>query len=145
MEAGDGATRLTRRAASEARSRGKATTFENPTTSNPFTALAGRAGQSDDSDGDSENDLTEGNVASQEVLGAPRPKRFIAVRILKRKTDITVVVSEEEDCSGRPPRRTRKPSAKTKQNEAGQDVFGTRRLDGRVGFVEQVIPENIQE
>jgi hypothetical protein len=34
MEAGDGATRQTRRAVSEARSRGKSTTFENPMTSN---------------------------------------------------------------------------------------------------------------
>ena len=72
MEAGGGATRLTRRAASEARSHGKATTFENPTTSNPFTALVGQAGQTDDSDGDSEDDLTEGEVAFQAAPGAKR-------------------------------------------------------------------------
>ncbi|KAH9203920.1 hypothetical protein DL95DRAFT_499560, partial [Leptodontidium sp. 2 PMI_412] len=145
MEAGGGATRQTRRAASEARSRGKATTFENPTTSNPFTALAGQAGQTDDSDGDSENDLTEGDVAFQAAPGAPKSKRFIVVRTPKWKTDTIVVASEEEDFSGRPPRRTRKPSAKAKQNEADQDVFGRRRLGSRVGVDEQAVPENIQE
>jgi hypothetical protein len=145
MEAGDGATRQARRVASEARSREKATTIENPTTSNPVTALAGRAGQTDDSDGDSENDLTEGYVTSQAAPGAPKPKRFVAARTPKRKTDTIVVASGEEDFSSRPLRRTRKPSAKAKQNEAGQDVFGTRRLDGRVGAEEQAIPENIQE
>ena len=145
MEAGDGATRLTRRAASEARSRGKATTFENPTTSNPFTALAGQAGQADDSDGGNETDLTEGNVAFPEVPGPPKPKRSIAPRTPKRKTDTIVVVCEEEDPSGCPPRRTRKPSAKGKQNEADQDVFGRRRLGGRVGVDEQAVPENIQD
>ncbi|PVH67360.1 hypothetical protein DL98DRAFT_602288 [Cadophora sp. DSE1049] len=145
MEAGDGATRLTRRAASEARSYGKATTFENSTTSNPFTALAGQAGQTDDSDGDNENDLTEGEVAFQAAPGAPKSKRFAAVRTPKRKTDTIVVASEEEDFSSRPPRRTRKPSAKAKQNEADQDVFGRRRLAGRVGVDEQAVPENIQE
>ncbi|KAH7418659.1 hypothetical protein BKA64DRAFT_206266 [Cadophora sp. MPI-SDFR-AT-0126] len=145
MEAVGGATRLTRRAASEARSHGKATTFENPTTSNPFTALAGQAGQTDDSDGDSENDLTEGEVAFQAAPGAPKSKRFTTVRTPKRKTDTIVVASEEEDFSCRPPRRTRKPSAKAKQNEAYQDGFGRRRLAGRGGVDEQAVPENIQE
>ena len=145
MEAGGGATRLTRRAASEARSHGKATTFENPTTSNPFTALVGQAGQTDDSDGDSEDDLTEGEVAFQAAPGAPKSKRFTAARTPKRKTDTIVVASEEEDFSSRPPRRTRKPSAKAKQNEADQDVFGRRRLAGRVGVDEQAVPESIQE
>ncbi|KAL5316422.1 hypothetical protein ACEPPN_015469 [Leptodophora sp. 'Broadleaf-Isolate-01'] len=80
-------------------------------------AVAGQAGQTDDGDGDS----------------APKSKRFTAARTPKRKTDTIVVVSEEEDFSSRLPRRTRKPSAKAKQNEADQDVFGRRRLDSMVG------------
>lgn len=144
MEAGDGATRSTRRAASEARSRVRATTIENSTTSNPFTTLAGQAGQTDDSDGDNGNDLTEGHVAFQAAPDAPRPKRFIAVPTPKQKTDTIVLASEEEDLSGHPPRRTRKPSAKAKQNQADQDVRGTRRLDGRGGVEEQAVPESIQ-
>ncbi|PQE19020.1 reverse transcriptase protein [Rutstroemia sp. NJR-2017a BVV2] len=145
MEADGGATRQTRRAVSEARSRGKSTTFENPTTSNPFTALAGQAVQTDDSDENNENDSMEGDVAFQAAPGPPKPKRFIAVRTPKRKTDTIVVASEEEEPSGCPPRRTRKPSAKAKQNEADQDVFGRRRLGDRVGIDEQAVPENIQE
>ena len=145
MEAGGGATRLTRRAASEAKSRGKATTTENPTTSNPFATLARQAGQTDDSDGDSENDLTEGDVAFQAAPSAPKPERFIAARTPKRKTDTIVVAYEGEDFSGPPPRRTRKLSAKAKQNEADQDVFGTRGLDGRVGVEERELLENIRE
>ncbi|PVH68196.1 hypothetical protein DL98DRAFT_542586 [Cadophora sp. DSE1049] len=113
MEAGGGATRLTRRA-------------------NPFTALAGQAGQTDDSDGDSENDLTEGDVTFQAAPGAPKSKRFTAIRTPKRKTDTIIVASEEEDFSSRPLRRTRKSSAKAKQNKADHDVFGKRRLAGKI-------------
>ncbi|KAH8585506.1 hypothetical protein B0O99DRAFT_696401 [Bisporella sp. PMI_857] len=129
MEAGD-ATRQTRRAASEARSRGRTTTIDNPTASNPFTALARQAVQTDNSDEDSEDDLTERDVPFQAGPGAPKPKRSIAIRTPTRKTDTIVVAAEREDFSVRPPQRTRKPSAKAKQNEEGQgcEFFPELRL-----------------
>jgi len=104
MEAGDGATRLARRTTSKARLRGRTTTIENSTTSNLFMAVAGQAGQTDDNNRDNENDLIEGDVAFQVAPDIPRPKRFIAVLTPKQKTDIIVLVSEEEDLGGCLPR-----------------------------------------
>ncbi|KAH8585402.1 hypothetical protein B0O99DRAFT_603337 [Bisporella sp. PMI_857] len=132
MEAG-GETRQTRRAGSEARSRGRTTTIENPTASNPFTVLAKQAEQTDNSDEDGENDLTEGDVPFRAAPGAPKPKRSIVIGTPKQKTATIVVAAEGEDFSVFPPRRARKPSAKAKQNEEVQEVSGTGRWDGRVG------------
>jgi hypothetical protein len=53
MDAGDGETRLTRRALSEARSRGRTTTIENLMTGNPFAALSAEAVETGISDEDS--------------------------------------------------------------------------------------------
>ncbi|KAH8586401.1 hypothetical protein B0O99DRAFT_695540 [Bisporella sp. PMI_857] len=107
--------------------------------------LARQAVQTDKSDEDSENGLTGGDVPFQVAPGAPTPKRSIAIKTPKRKTDTIVVAAEGEDFSVRLPRRTRKPSAKAKQNEEGQNVFETGRLDGKVGVGEHAAPENIQE
>src|SRR5258706_1309787 len=144
MEAGGGETRLTRRAASEARSRGTITTIENPVASNPFAALDTRAAETGDNDEDSENELTEGSSAFQATPGAPRPKRSLVVRTPKRKTAITdtiVVASDAEDFSICTQRRLRKPSAKAKQNEVVQDLLETRRTDGKIGDDEQATLE----
>ena len=148
MEAGDGETRLTRRALSEARSRGRSTTIDNPVASNPFAVLTTQSVETCDSDGDSENELTEDILASQATSRAPKPKRAYVAKTTKQKTAITdtiVVAPDGEDRDTRPKRHPRKLSAKAKQNEANQDVVGAGRTNGWVGVDEQAVQENIQE
>ena len=145
MEAGDGETRSTRRVLSEARSRGRTTTIENPTTSNPFVVLTTQTVGTGVSGEDSENEATDDTSPSQATPRAPKPKRTYVARTPKEKTTTTdkiVVASDGEGFNDRPQRRLRKPSEKAKQNEVFRDVLEAGRLDG---FDEPAMRGNIQD
>lgn len=148
METNDTTTRRTRRALGEVRSRGNVTTIEVETTNNPSRAQAQQDGQRNDSGGDTDNELAEGTVAFDVAPSAPRPRRFNSVRTPKQKSDTILAASEEEEVDERgsyPVRRTRKLSAKARQNGANQDVVGLMRSDDGVGMGQQATPGHIQE
>ena len=117
-------------------------------TGNPFAALSAQAVETGISDEDSENEVTDDISASQATPRAPKRTRAYIARTPKQKkatTDTIVVASDGEGFSSRLQRRLRKPSEKTKQNKADQEVFGTGKVEGRDGVDGLAVQEHIQD